>query len=217
MPRYFTIGETADYFGVSVDTIRRWESEGRITSQRTKGGHRRFLASTLAGIEEEERNEKPTLCYARVSTRDKKDDLERQANALVAYCENKGWQVELIKDIGSGLNYKKRGLNKLIDKILNEEVSRLIITDKDRLLRFGSELIFSLCSHYQVEVIVINRKPTMSEEEELVQDVLEIIQVFAARLYGKRSHRNQKLIEDLHSATLANLETSVSEGVESPK
>ena len=107
MPRYFTIGETADYFGVSVDTIRRWESEGRITSQRTKGGHRRFLASALAGIEEEERNEKPTLCYARVSTRDKKDDLERQANTLVAYCENKGWQVELIKDIGSGLNYKK--------------------------------------------------------------------------------------------------------------
>ncbi|CCQ53463.1 hypothetical protein CWATWH8502_3674 [Crocosphaera watsonii WH 8502] len=71
---------------------------------------------------------------------------------MVAYCENKGWQVELIKDIGSGLNYKKRGLNKLIDKILNEEVSRLIITDKDRLLRFGSELIFSLCSHYQLDM-----------------------------------------------------------------
>ena len=206
MPRYFSIGEAADYFGVSVDTIRRWESEGRITSERTKGGHRRFLASALAGEEEKERNEKPTLCYARVSTRDKKDDLERQANALIAYCENKGWQVELIKDIGSGLNYKKRGINKLIEKIINEEISRLVITDKDRLLRFGSELIFALCSHYQVEIIIINRQPEMSEEEELVQDVLEIIQVFAARLYGKRSHRNQKLIEDLQQATLTNLD-----------
>ena len=206
MPRYFSIGETADYFGVSVDTIRRWETEGRITSVRTKGGHRRFLASALAGEEEKQRNEKPALCYARVSTREKKDDLERQANALIAYCENKSWQVELIKDIGSGLNYKKRGLNKLIEKILNQEISRVVITDKDRLLRFGSELIFALCSHSEVEVIIINRKPSISDEEELVQDVLEIIQVFAARLYGKRSHRNQKLIEDLQQATLANID-----------
>ena len=190
---------------VSVDTIRRWEAEGKITSRRTKGGHRRFLASALAGEEEKEKNELPALCYARVSTRDKKDDLNRQANALVAYCENKGWTTELVKDVGSGLNYKKRGLNKLIEKIINQEVSRLIITDKDRLLRFGAELIFSLCGHYQVEVIIINRKPEMSEEEELVQDVLEIIQVFAARLYGRRSHRNQKLIEDLQKVTTENL------------
>ena len=205
MPRYFTIGETAEYFGVSVDTIRRWEAEGKISSVRTKGGHRRFLASALAGEEEKERNELPALCYARVSTRDKKDDLNRQANALVAYCENKGWSAQLIKDIGSGLNYKKRGLNKLIEKIINQQISRLIITDQDRLLRFGSELIFSLCNHYQIEVIIINRKALLSEEEELVQDVLEIIQVFGARLYGRRSHRNQKLIEDLQKATLANL------------
>ena len=141
MPRYFSIGEAADYFGVSVDTIRRWETEGRITSERTKGGHRLFLASALAGEQEKERNEKPALCYARVSTRDKKDDLERQANALVAYCEHKSWQVELIKDIGSGLNYKKRGLNKLIEKIINEEISRLVITDKDRLQQITGYIV----------------------------------------------------------------------------
>ena len=87
MPRYFTIGEAAEYFGVSVDTIRRWEAEGKITSVRTKGGHRRFLASALAGEEEKEKNELPALCYARVSTRDLIDDLNRQANALIAYCE----------------------------------------------------------------------------------------------------------------------------------
>ncbi len=84
-------------------------------------------------------------------------------------------------------------------RYFTKEVSRLIITDKDRLLRFGAELIFSLCGHYQIEVIIINLLPEISEEEELVQDVLEIIQVFAARLYGRRSHRNQKLIEDLQS------------------
>ena len=124
---------------------------------------------------------------------------------MIAYCEHKGWQADLIKDIGSGMNYKKRGLNKLIEKILNNEISRLVITDKDRLLRFGSELIFSLCSYHQIEIVIINRKPVISEEEELVQDVLEIIQVFSARLYGRRAHRNQKLIEDLQKVTLDNL------------
>lgn len=204
MPRLLSIGEAAQYLGVSVDTVRRWEAEGKIESIRTEGGHRRFSAAALAGKEEDNQNEKVTLCYARVSTREKKDDLDRQANALIAYCENKKWRHELIKDIGSGLNYKKRGLNQLIERILSEEVSRLLITDKDRLLRFGSELIFSICSYYQIEVIIINRSPELSEEEELVQDVLGIVQVFAARLYGKRSRRNQKLIEDLASVAQEN-------------
>jgi putative resolvase len=122
---------------------------------------------------------------------------ERQALILSAYCEQHKYSDLLIQDLGSGLNYKKKGLRKLIDLILNEEVDRLIITNKDRLLRFGSELIFSLCEHFSVEVIILNRKEDSSYEEDLAAYVLEIITVFSARLYGSRSHKNQKILENL--------------------
>ena len=93
---------------------------------------------------------------------------------LSAYCESQGWEFEIIEDLGSGLNYKKKGLHRLIEKITHEQISRLVITHKDRLLRFGSELIFSLCKQFGVEVIILNRKANSSFEEDLVSDVLEI-------------------------------------------
>jgi predicted site-specific integrase-resolvase len=98
---------------------------------------------------------------------------------------------------GSGLNYRKKGLQKLIEAVLSGEVSRLVVTHKDRLLRFGSELIFAVCEHHGVKVIILNRKEDASFEEDQAQDVLEIITVFSARLYGSRSHKNKKLIDNL--------------------
>ena len=120
--------------------------------------------------------------------------------ARAAYCESHGWQYELIQDLGSGLNYKKKGLRKLIEYILEEQVDRLVVTHKDRLLRFGSELIFALCEHFGVEVVILNRKEDSSFEEDLAKDVLEIITVFSARLYGARSHKNQEIIKKLQSS-----------------
>jgi putative resolvase len=141
--------------------------------------------------------DKKTIAYCRVSSHDQKLDLERQALVLSAYCESHNWNCELIQDLGSGLNYKKKGLRKLIDYILDGQCDRLVIAHKDRLLRFGSELIFSLCEHFGVEVVILNRKEDSSFEEDLAKDVLEIITVFSARLYGSRSHRNQKILENL--------------------
>ena len=95
------------------------------------------------------------------------------------------------------MNYKKKGLNQLIDLILEEEISRIVITNKDRLLRFGSELIFGICERMGVEVVILNRKEDSTFEEDLAADVLEIITVFSARLYGTRSKKNLKLMESL--------------------
>ena len=95
------------------------------------------------------------------------------------------------------MNYNKRGLQKLIRLIVDNKVDRLVLTQKDRLLRFGGELIFSLCEHFGTEVVIINRTEDSSHEEDLAQDVLEIITVFSARLYGSRSHKNKKIIEQL--------------------
>ena len=106
----------------------------------------------------------------------------------------------MLEDLGSGLNYQKKGLRKLIQRICLGEVGRLVITHKDRLLRFGSELVFSLCEQFQTEVVILNSSGELSFEEELAQDVLEIITVFSARLYGARSHKNKKILEALKEA-----------------
>ena len=111
------------------------------------------------------------------------------------YCIKQGWNFQVIQDVGSGMNYNKKGLRSLIDLILEGKICRLVLTHKDRLLRFGAELIFALCEAKQIEVILINQGKEASFEEELAGDVLEIITVFSARLYGSRSKKNKKFIE----------------------
>lgn len=193
MPK-ISIQEASDLLGVHPDTLRRWEQEGKIESERTPGGHRRYDVAKLLGTQEKDGK---TVCYARVSTRPQREDLKRQELVLAAICEQRGWDFEVISDIGSGINYNKRGLSKLVKLLLSGEVRRLVITNKDRLLRFGSELIFALCEEQGVEVVIINRDALATVEQELVQDVLEIITVFSARLYGLRSHQNKALIQEL--------------------
>jgi predicted site-specific integrase-resolvase len=141
-----------------------------------------------------------TLAYARVSSHDQKKDLERQKKMLEMYCTSKGWQFLVLSDLGSGMNYHKRGLKKLLSLILDEGINRLVLTHKDRLLRFGSELVFALCEQKHIEVVIINQGDETTFEEELAKDVLEIITVFSARLYGSRSHKNKKLIEGMKEA-----------------
>jgi putative resolvase len=98
------------------------------------------------------------------------------------------------------MNYHKKGLKKLLEEILDNGVGRLVITHKDRLLRFGAELIFAICEAKEVEVVIINKGEDSTFEEDLAKDVLEIITVFSARLYGSRSKKNKKLIENMAKA-----------------
>lgn len=193
------IGEAAKLRGVSITTLRRWEADGKLKAIRTDGGHRRYLVADLLKIDNP--NLRHTVIYGRVSTPDKKDDLTRQLGVLKLYCESRDWHdVYEIKDVGSGLNYKKRGLLKLITLLQKNEVERLVITDKDRLLRFGAELIFALCENNGVEVCILNRPVDLEPEQELVEDVLAVITVMSARMYGKRSRRNLKAMQVLHDA-----------------
>ncbi len=194
MSNLIGVKEAAELLGVSTKTIRRWEQEGKIRSIRTPGGHRRFNVSNLLG---NKTDASLTVAYARVSSHDQKKDLERQAMVLEAYCARQGWSFELIKDLGSGLNYRKKGLIRLIKLICTHQVERLVISHKDRLLRFGSELLFMLCEIFGTEVIIINRSEDSTFEEDLAQDVLEIITVFSARLYGSRSHKNKQIVKEL--------------------
>jgi putative resolvase len=193
--RLIKIGEAARLLGTSVDNMRKWEATGELMpARKSNGGTRYYNVAELLGTGGRELS---TICYARVSSHDQKDDLTRQQIMLESYCASKGWKSETIKDLGSGMNYKKKGLCQLMEAILRKNMKRLVITHKDRLLRFGSELVFSLCEMQEIEIIIIHKGEQPSFEEELAKDVLEIITVFSARLYGSRSHKNKKLIEEL--------------------
>ncbi|NBD14804.1 MAG: IS607 family transposase [Cyanobacteria bacterium] len=190
----FSISEAAKIKGVSPSTLRRWEAEGKLIPERTESGHRRYSMSQLLGVES---HQAYTIGYARVSSHEQKQDLERQKEIIELFCAQNGWEHEIIQDLGSGMNYSKRGLKRLLRLITSGEIDRLVLTHKDRLLRFGAELVFSLCEQFGVEIVIINRTEDTSFEEDLATDVLEIITVFSARLYGSRSHKNQKIVEEL--------------------
>lgn len=132
-----------------------------------------------------------TLAYARVSSHDQKAQLETQAERLRQHCARQGYaDVEVLCDLGSGLNYSKKGLQKLLRLILAGEVGRLVLVTKDRLLRFGAELIFTVCETCQVKVEVLDACESVSREQRLTEDLVEILTVFSSRLYGARSRKN---------------------------
>ena len=201
MSKFVSISTATQALGVSTSTLRRWEASGRLTPVRTEGGQRRYDLSTLRPqAKRDSQTSRKTIAYARVSSHDQRADLERQKQVLELYCASQGWTVDVVADLGSGMNYRKKGLKRLLDGIVEGEVGRLVLTHKDRLLRFGAELVFAVCQAKQVEVVIINQGEDTSFEEELANDVLEIMTVFSARLYGSRSHRNQKLIDGVRAA-----------------
>ena len=194
MNRFVKAGEAAKILGITPQTLRRWEKSGQLLpDKRSEGGTRYYDIDRLLGVTSKE----STLTYgcARVSSHDQKEDLQRQKQVLSPYCASHGWNYEIISDLGSGMNYKKRGLKNILDAILSRKIKRLVLTHKDRLLRFGAELIFTLCEIHHVEVVIINQGEDLSFEEDLAKDVPEIITVFSARLYGARSRKNKKLLE----------------------
>ena len=197
--RLVKIGEAARLLGTKPVTLRKWERTGELLpARKSRAGTRYYAVSDLLGVANEAA---PTLCYARVSSHDQKADLDRQQAALEAYCAAQGWRTETIRDLGSGLNYRKQGLQRLLDLILKRQIRRLVLTHEDRLLRLGAELVFALCELQGIEVVIIHQGDPPSFEEELAQDVLEIITVFSARLDGSRSHQAHKLMDSLKAAS----------------
>lgn len=174
------------------------DSSGKLKSVfRTFGNHRRYNLSDITKLYNKDSIVKKVIGYSRVSTFDQKKDLKVQSEVISNYIKNKYNDFEIIEDLGSGLNYNKRGLRKLIKMICEQKISVLVLTHKDRLLRFGSEIIINLCERFNVKVEIINTTEEETFEQSLCNDVLSIITVFSAKLHGKRSHKNQKLLESL--------------------
>lgn len=210
MNNLLSIGKASKLLGVTIQTLRNWDKQGLLKpDELTKGGERRYKLETLKNINKNIKfnsDNLKTIAYARVSSHDQKDDLIRQVQILEMYCSKQGFNYEVIQDLGSGMNYYKKGLTKLLNLVLEGQVKRLVLTHKDRLLRFGAELVFSICEAKGVEVIIINKGDENPKfEEELAKDVLEIITVFSARLYGARSKKNKKLLDDMNRVVVENV------------
>ena len=178
--------------GVSTVTLRRWDLAGKLKpTMRTFGEHRRYAEQDILALLPQ--SERVNVCYARVSSHDQKSDLDTQVAFLAQYCAERGIQSTTIQDLGSGLNFKKKGLNILIGMILSRQVNTVYVTHKDRLLRFGSELLVSIARKFGTTIHFI--EDTVSTfEQTLAKDVLEIITVFSAKLYGARSHKKKATV-----------------------
>ena len=169
------------------------DREGKIRCVRTVGGKRRVPESEIKRIlgTHEERK---IVRYARVSSHTQKDDLERQIELIKSYAGEKGWEIEILKDVGSGLKEDRRNFQKLLRMIMNKEVSKVIIAYSDRLARFGFKILEEFFRSYGTEIVVISHEEK-SPQEELAEDLITIISHFAGKLYGMRSSKYKKVVE----------------------
>lgn len=182
MSANYTTSQACKLLGIHPNTLRKYAEEGKIKYRRLPNGDRRF---DLSGWIEDEST--ASVCYARVSQPKQKEDLQRQRELLLAMYPGS----EIVSDIGSGLNFKRKGLRSILERVLRGEKLRVIVTYKDRLARFGFDLIEFLVANTGGEIVVLN-KIESSPQYELVADLTAIVTVFSARLHGTRSHKNKK-------------------------
>ena len=198
--KYYSIGQFAKAIGKTTKTLRNWDKNGKLKPVRVEDtGYRYYSQEQLnhfLGLKLEKQINKKIIGYCRVSSHKQKDDLERQIENVKTYMYAKGYQFEIITDIGSGINYNKKGLNQIIDMVTNSEVEKIVVLYKDRLIRFGYELIENLCNKFGTIIEIIDNTEKL-EQQELVEDLVQIVTVFSCRLQGKRANKAKKMIKEL--------------------
>lgn len=196
----YSIGEFGKQIGVTPQILRNWDKKGKLKPAHVlQGGTRYYFEeqrNQFLGIVGRKKPKRITLGYRRVSSNKQKNDLERQIENVKTYMIARGYQFDMIRDIGSGINYNKKGLNQLIDRIINGEIEKVVILYKDRFIRFGYELIENLCNKYGTEIEIIDNTEK-TEEQELVEDLIQIVTLFSCRLQGKRANKAKKMIKEL--------------------
>lgn len=196
--KYYSSNAVTKLLGVTAQTLRNWDKEGKLKPAYTKSnGYRYYSEDSILSYTQERKTKKDlhVIGYARVSSKKQSDDLERQVDNLKTYIESKYSSYEIITDIGSGINYKKPGLKKLIDLVNKKQVDIIVVLYKDRLLRFGFELVeyFSKINNVSIEVL---ERVNKTQDEELVEDLIQIITVFSCRLQGKRKAKTKEILEE---------------------
>ena len=192
-----SIGKFAKELGVTPEHVRTMHRTGEVIPARiSEKGTRYYSEEQLRELKNSRtpQREEKVVAYCRVSTKSQKDELEKQVENVKSYMYAKGYSFEVITDIGSGINYENKGLQELISLINSNQVTKVVILHKDRLVGFGFELIQLLCDLHDVKIEIIDNSER-SGEEELTDDLIEIITVFANKLYGSQSKKTRTLIE----------------------
>jgi predicted site-specific integrase-resolvase len=211
---FLTTKEALKYIPVHNVTLRKWAQEGKIETRRAPGRYtrrfynvRKFLLEKEEIQEEENAPSKPpqkSYCYCRVSSNGQRDDLKRQ----VAFMQERYPEHIIIQEVGSGLNFKRRGLQRIIDAAIQGGVKEVVVAYKDRLCRFGFDLIEHLIQEHSGGTIVVLQQTNRNQQEELVSDLLSIITVFSARVNGLRKY-NKQIREDPTVGANKNKKTEV--------
>src|SRR6266704_5922606 len=191
MEHTYSLKDFSKLVGVSVFTLQRWDRNGTLTAHRTPTNRRYYTHDQYLQYRGLISNEQgKTIAYARVSSPSQKKDLLMQKDALRAYCGEHQIKVDQwMEDIGSALNYQRKGFNQIIEEIELGHVKRVVIGYEDRFVRFGYDWFEAFCERHGTEIVVTNGE-SFSPEQELVKDLLAIVTVFSARLHGLRSHKN---------------------------
>jgi predicted site-specific integrase-resolvase len=183
----------AELLGISVKTPQRWDREGTLKANRTPTNRRYYTYDhylQFKGIKVKNDMRKIVI-YARVSTKNQKDDLRNQVTFLRQFCNAKGMIVDqCIEDYGSGLNYNRKKWNELLDEVMEQKIKMIVVTHKDRFIRFGYDWFEKFCMKFNTRIVVVNNED-LSPQEELVQDITSILRVFSCRLYGLRKYKKQ--------------------------
>ena len=183
----------AELIGVSVKTLQRWDREGILEANRTPTDRRYYTYDQylqFKGIKTQN-DIRQVVIYARVSTKNQKADLQNQVSFLRQFCNARGIIVDqCIEDYGSGLNYNRKKWNKLLDEVMEQKIKTIIITQKDRFIRFGYDWFEKFCMKFHTTIVIVNNEE-LSPQEELVQDIVSILHVFSGRLYGLRKYKKQ--------------------------
>ena len=195
MKTMYSPKEFGALIGKSVITLQKWDRKGILKAHRSPTNRRYYTHDqylTYRGLVAQEQG--LIVAYVRVSGVAQKPDLANQRKALEVYCHQHTIKIdEWMQDIGSGLNYKRKQFNQLMEMVELGQVRRLLITHRDRLVRFGYGYFEAFCQRHHTEIVVIDDE-TLSPEQELVQDLVAIITVFGVRLHGLRSYK--KVIKD---------------------
>ena len=199
MEKIYNVTQFAEMIGKSVKTLQKWDRDGILKAYRSPSNRRYYTHSQyLNYLGEKGDTEKVNVIYARVSTRNQSDDLKNQLIFLKKYCDNNGIPVSnVFTDYGSGLNYRRKNWNTLIDECFEGKINTIIISYKDRFVRFGFEWIDDLLERLTGTKIYVVENITTTPEDELVQDLISIIHVFSCRVYGLRKYK-KKIVRDFN-------------------